>query len=58
MNSSREPVDPEIRLEAAKLIVDQGYKIKAVCETMGVSKSTLEEWVRQLQLERKGETPK
>lgn len=58
MNRTRRNFDPEFRLEAAQLVVDQGYTIRAACEAMGVSKSTLENWVRQLRKERKGETPK
>ncbi|WP_430623918.1 transposase [Marinimicrobium locisalis] len=38
---------PELRLEAAQLVVDQGYTLKAACEAMGVSKSTMEYWVRR-----------
>jgi transposase len=39
-------------------VVAQGYSIRAGCDAMGVSKSTLENWVRQLRRERQGETPK
>lgn len=45
-------------MECAQLVVDQGDTIRAVCESMGVSKSTMENWVRQLRKERQGETPK
>ena len=50
--------DPDFRLEAAQLVVDQGYTIKAACEAMGVGTSTLENWVRKLRQERQGQTPK
>lgn len=50
--------DPDFRLEAAQLVVDQGYTIKAACEAMGVGKSTLENWVRKLRRERQGLAPK
>jgi len=50
--------DPDFRLEAAQLVVDQGYTIKAACEAMGVGKSTLENWVRKLRQERQGKTPR
>ena len=49
--------DPDFRLEAAQLVVDQGYTIKAACEAMGVGKSTLENWVRKLRQERQGKAP-
>ncbi|MGP4848965.1 transposase [Marinobacter sp. 1Y8] len=48
---------PEFRLEAAQLVVDQGYTLKAACEAMGVGKSTMEYWVRRLRAERSGKTP-
>ena len=39
-------------------MVHQSYTIKAACEAMGVSKSSMENWVRQLRQERQGQTPK
>ena len=44
-------------LEAAQLVVDQGYTVPAACDAVGVGKSTLEYWIRQLRNERKGKTP-
>lgn len=58
MKKVRKSFDPQFRLESAQLVVDQGYSIRAACESMGVSKSTMENWVRQLRKERKGVTPK
>ena len=49
---------PEFRLEAAQLVVEQGYTIRAACDAMGVSKSTMEYWVRRLRSEHAGSTPK
>lgn len=46
--------DPEFRLEAAQLVVDQGYTFKAASAAMGVSKTTMESWVRKLRAERAG----
>jgi len=48
---------PEFRLESAQLVVDQGYTFKAASEAMGVSKTTLESWVRKLRAERAGKAP-
>lgn len=45
---------PEFRLEAAQLVVDQGYTIQKAAEAMNVGKSTMGKWVRQLRHERKG----
>ena len=58
MKKIRKTFSPEFRLEAAQLVVDQGYTIRAGCDAMGVSKSTLENWVRQLRQERQGATPR
>jgi len=58
MTKTRRTFSPEFRLESAQLVVDHGYTIKAACESMSVSKSSLENWVRQLHRERQGETPK
>lgn len=58
MTKKRRTFSPEFRLESARLVVDQGYTIKAACESMGVGNTTMENWVRQLRQERQGETPK
>jgi len=58
MTRTRRTFSPEFRLEAAQLVVDQGYSIRGACDAIGVSKSTLENWVRQLRQEREGTTPK
>lgn len=58
MNKTRRNFDPQFRQDAARLVVDQGYSVKEACESMGVSKSSMENWVRQLNQERRGETPK
>jgi len=58
MTKRRKTFSPEFRLESAGLVVDQGYAVKAACEAMGVSKSSMENWVRQLRQERRGQTPK
>jgi len=57
MKRTRRTFSPEFRLEAAQLVVDQGYTIGAACESMGVSKTSMENWVRQLRQERQGTTP-
>ena len=57
MTTTRRTFSPEFKLEAAQLVVDQGYTVKSACEALGVGKSTLEYWVRQLRKERQGQTP-
>lgn len=49
---------PEFRLEAAQLVVDQGYSVREAAEAMDVGKSTMDKWVRQLRNERQGMTSK
>lgn len=58
MAKSRRTFSPEFKLESAQLVLDQGYTIKAASDAVGIGKSTMEYWVRQLREERKGNTPK
>jgi transposase len=58
MAKTRRTFSPEFRLEVAQLVVDQHYSIRAACNAMGVSKSSMENWVRQLRQVRQGKTPK
>ena len=54
---NRPTFSPEFRLEAAQLVVDQGQSVREAAEAMGVGKSTMDKWVRQLKLERQGGKP-
>ena len=55
---TRPNFSPEFRLEAAQLVVDQGYSVMEAAKAMNVSKSAMEKWVRQLKNECNGVTPK
>jgi len=55
---TRPTFSPEFKLEVAELVIDHGYTIRKACEAMNVSKSSVENWVRQLRKERDGEAPK
>ncbi len=57
MAKNRRTFSADFKLEAAQLVVDQGYTIKAASEAVGVGKSTLEYWIRQLREEQRGKTP-
>ncbi len=46
---------PEFRQEVAELVVDKDYSIREAAEAMGVGKSTVDKWVRQLRKERNGD---
>lgn len=48
----------EFKLEATQLVLDQNYSVVDAANAMGVGKSTMDKWVRQLKLERKGISPK
>jgi len=55
MNRKTRPTfTPEFRLEAAQLVTEKGYSIRDAAEAMGVGKSTMDKWVRQLKNERRG----
>ena len=47
----------EFKLEAAQLVLDQGYSVKDAALAMGIGKSTMDKWVRQLREERSGVLP-
>jgi len=55
---TRRTFSPEFKLEAAQLVVDQGYSMVEAAKAMNVSKSAMDKWVRQLKQERLGITPK
>lgn len=48
----------EFKREAAALVLDQGYSHIEACRSLGVVDSALRRWVKQLQEERLGVTPK
>jgi transposase len=56
--TTRRRFAPEFRLESAQLVLDQGYSVREAAKAMGVGKSTLDKWVRQLREERDGFSPK
>ena len=47
----------DFKLDAANLILKQGYTYKEAQEATGVSDGTLRNWVGQIQQERQGEIP-
>lgn len=52
MAKNRRTFSAGFKLEAAQPVVDQGYTIKAASKAVGVGKSMLEYWIRQLREER------
>lgn len=53
----RRTFSAEFRLEPAQLVLDQNYTVIEAAKAMGVGKSTMDKWVRQLKQERNGVTP-
>ncbi|KIV74420.1 Mobile element protein [Pseudomonas sp. FeS53a] len=49
---------PEFKREAAGLVLDQGYSHIEAARSLGLVESALRRWVKQLQEERQGVTPK
>lgn len=47
----------EFKLEAASLVLDQGYSTTAACNALNVGPTAIRRWVRQLREERGGVTP-
>jgi len=53
---TRATFKPEFKLDAAQLVLDQGYSTREAAEAMNVGQSTVDKWVRQLRAERGGVT--
>jgi len=51
---TRPTFSPGFQLEAAQFVADQSYSIRDAAQAMGVSKSTMDKWVRQLRSELEG----
>ncbi len=58
MSKQRRTFSAEFKREAAPLVLDQGYSHIDACRSLGVVDSALRRWVKQLQQERDGVTPK
>ncbi|GAB3479717.1 transposase [Marinomonas epiphytica] len=58
MKKKRRSFTPEFKLEAASLVLDQGYSVPEASHSLDVSETALRRWVNQLEQERYGDTPK
>ena len=54
-NKTRPTYSPEFRLEVAQEVVDKKRSIREVAESLGLGKSTVDKWARQLRKERNGQ---
>lgn len=57
MKKQRRSFTPEFKLEAASLVLDQGYSVTEASRSLDVGETALRRWVDQLRVERGGETP-
>ncbi|MFI9653072.1 IS3 family transposase [Guyparkeria sp. GHLCS8-2] len=48
----------EFKLEAASLVLDQGYTVPEACASLNVGDTALRRWVKQARAEREGTVPK
>lgn len=51
---TRPTYSPEFRLEVAQQVVDEGRSIREVADSMGLGKSSVDKWAKQLRQERNG----
>ncbi|MBH9547532.1 IS3 family transposase [Pseudomonas aeruginosa] len=58
MSKQRRTFSAEFKREAAALVLDQGYSHIDACRSLGVVDSALRRWLKQLEAERQGVTPK
>ena len=58
MKRQRRSFSPEFKHDSASLVVDQGYSMTEAGRAVDVHENTLRKWVRQLEAERDGSTPK
>lgn len=57
MTRLRRSFTAEFKLEAASLVLDQGYSVPEASRSLDVGETVLRRWVQQLQSERTGTTP-
>lgn len=50
-SKTRRRFTQDFKLEAAQLVVNQGYSVSDAASAMNVGKSTMDKWVRQLKNE-------
>lgn len=55
---NRRSFSADFKMQAAALVLDQHYSLPEACQAMAVGETSLRHWVKQLQQEREGHTPK
>lgn len=54
----RRTFSTEFKMDAASLVLDQGYSILEAARSLDVGETVLRRWVDQIKIERSGTTPK
>ena len=57
MTKQRRTFSAEFKMEAASLVLDEGYSVPAAALSIGVGETALRRWVDQLKIERGGIMP-
>ena len=55
---SRPSYSTEFKVDAAQLVLKRGYTVAEACKAVGVGSTAMRRWVRQLDDEQDGITPK
>jgi len=58
MSKKRPSYTTEFKQEAASLVLDKNYGITEACHAMGIGNTAMRRWIKQLEAERGGATPK
>ena len=53
----RRTFSSEFKVDAASLVLDQGYSVSEAARSLDIGDTALRRWVDQLKIERGGETP-
>lgn len=56
MTSKRRKFDREFKLQAVKMVRDQGLSVGQVCRDIGLGETALRRWVAQFDAEREGQS--
>ncbi len=57
MSKVRRTFTTEFKIEAANLVLQQGYSITQACQSLGIGETALRRWITQLHQEQQGLTP-
>ena len=58
MKKQRRSFSTEFKLEAANLVIEGGYSVSEASRALDVGETAIRRWIKQLQEEHQGDTPK